>query len=61
MWLFEAEYCGSTTSRTITRKVEFDGDNLADSTKDVWLQVVMKAYDMKKDDEELTNIEFIAN
>lgn len=61
MWLFEAEYCSSTTSRTITRKVEVDGDNLADSTKDVWLQVVMKAYDMKKDDEELTNIEFIAN
>lgn len=60
MWLFEAKYHDINTGKEIARTIEFDGDNFFSSERDCYIYAMSKAYDMKKDNECFSSLEFIA-
>lgn len=59
MYLFEAHYINMDTDKEIVRPIEFDGQ-FFDSEKKCYLYAIGKAYDMKKDNECFSLLEFIA-
>lgn len=59
MYLFEAHYINMDTGKEETRKIEFDGQFL-EGEKECYLYAMGKAYDLKKDMECLSSLEFIA-
>ena len=60
MWYFEAKYYDIIADKKITRKIEFDGENYFNSEKECYLYAMEKAYEMKKEDEMLDSVEFVA-
>ena len=60
MWYFEAKYYDIIAGKEITRKIEFDGENNFNSEKQCYLYAMEKAYEMKKENEMLDSVEFIA-
>ena len=58
MWLFVAHYVNMDTEDEISRSIEFDELDL--SAKDYYLHAMSIAYDMKKPNECLGSLEFIA-
>lgn len=60
MWLFEAKYHDMNTGKEITRTIEFDGDNFFSSERDCYIHAMKQAFDMKKENECFSSLEFIA-
>ena len=60
MYLFEAKYYDMDSEKEITRKIEFDGCNFFQTEKECYIYAMSKAYDMKKDNECFSSLEFIA-
>ena len=58
MWLFVAHYVNMDTEDEISRSIEFDEHDL--SNKECYLHAMSIAYDMKKTNECLGSLEFIA-
>ena len=59
MYLFEAHYINMDTDAEITKKIEFDGQ-FFDTEKEIYLYAMSKAYDMTKENELFSSLEFIA-
>jgi len=59
MYFFLAHYTDMNNDQEITRKIEFDGQFLG-SEKDCYLYAMEKAFDMKKEHEMFSLLEFIA-
>lgn len=60
MWCFEAKYINMDTDAEFARTIEFDGDNFFNTEKECYLYAMSRAYEMKKRNELLSSIEFIA-
>ena len=60
MWYFEAKYYNVIDRKAITRKIEFDGENSFNSEKECYMYAMEKAYEIKKENEMLDSVEFIA-
>lgn len=62
MWLFEAKYINMDSGEEFIRKIEFDGDNFFNTTKECYLYAMEKALEMKqkKKNECLCSLEFVA-
>ena len=59
MYIFEAHFINMDNDEEIVRKIEFDGQFLANE-KECYLYAMGKAYDMTKENELLSSVEFIA-
>ena len=59
MYLFEAHYINMDTNEKVIRKIEFDGQ-FSNSEKEIYLYAMGKAYDMKRENECFSSLEFIA-
>ena len=63
MWLFEAKYenmdCNSSI-KSVKRKIEFDGDNFFNTGNECYRYALEKALEMRKTNECLASLEFIA-
>ena len=59
MYLFELHYIDIDTDREISKGLEVDRQ-LFDTEKEVFIYAMKKAYDMMKENELLTSVEFIA-
>ena len=59
MYIFVARYQNMNTRKEITRKIEFDGQFYV-SELACYMHAMSKAYDMKKENECLGMVEFIA-
>lgn len=59
MYIFEAHYTNMDDYKEITKKIEFDGQFL-ESEKECYLYAMGKAYDMKRENECFSFLEFIA-
>ena len=59
MYLFEAHYINMNDNSEVTRKIEVEGQ-FFDSEKEVYLYAMGKAYDMKRENECFSSLEFIA-
>lgn len=60
MYIFEAHYINSSNGEEFVREIEFNGDNFFSTEKECYLYAMGKAYDMKKDNEWLLTVVFIA-
>lgn len=63
MWIFEANYVNMDTNSSIDsvkRKIEFDGDNFFNSSKECYHYALDRALEMQKAEEYLCSLEFIA-
>ena len=60
MWIFEAEYTNMDINKEVRRKIEFDGDNFFDTSDECYLYAMKQALKMKKENECLGSLEFIA-
>ena len=59
MYLFEAYYINMDTDTKTTKKIEFDGQ-FFDTEKEIYLYAMSKAYDMTRENECFSSLEFIA-
>ena len=59
MYIFVAHYVDMNTDSTNERKMEFDGQ-FFDSEKEIYLYAMSKAYDMTRENECFSSLEFIA-
>ena len=59
MYLFKAYYTNMDNDEEITRKIEFDGQFIVND-KECYMYAMSRAYDLKKGNECLGNVEFIA-
>lgn len=59
MYLFEAHYTNMDNAEEITRKIEFD-DQFMENGKECYMYAMSRAYDLKKENECLATVEFIA-
>ena len=59
MYIFEAHYIDMNTNSEITKKIEFDGQ-FFDTEKENYLYAMSKAYDMTRENECFSSLEFIA-
>ena len=59
MYIFEAHYTNMDNDEEITRKIEFDGQ-LLENNKECYMYAMSRAYDLKKENECLGMVEFIA-
>ena len=59
MYLFVAKYLNWRTREEITRKIEFDGENMFDSARECYVYAMCKAFDMTQEGECLGSLEFI--
>ena len=59
MNLFKAYYTNMDNGEEITRKIEFDGQFIGNG-KECYMYAMSRAYDLKKENECLGNVEFIA-
>ena len=59
MYYFLARYINMETNKEITRKIEFDGQ-FFDTEKEIYLYAMSKSYDMTKENECFSSLEFIA-
>ena len=59
MYIFVAHYVDMNTDSTNERKMEFDGQ-FFDSEKEIYLYAMGKAFDMTKENECFSSLEFIA-
>lgn len=59
MYIFEAHFNNMDNYEEIVRRIEFDGQFLANE-KECYLYAMGRAYDMKEKNELLSSVEFIA-
>ena len=59
MYIFEAHYTNMDNDEEITRKIEFDGQFM-ENDKECYTYAMSRAYDLKKENECLGTVEFIA-
>lgn len=59
MYLFEAHYINTDTDTERNETIEFDGQFL-ENEKECYVYAMSKAYDMKKENEIFSSLEFIA-
>lgn len=59
MYIFEAHYTNMDNDEEITRKIEFDGQFM-ENDKECYKYAMSRAYDLKKENECLGTVEFIA-
>lgn len=59
MYLFAAHYINMDNAEEITRKIEFDGQFM-ENDKECYMYAMSRAYDLKKENECLATVEFIA-
>ena len=59
MYIFEAHYTDMDNNEEIIRKIEFDGQFMENS-KECYMYAMRRAYDLKKENECLATVEFIA-
>jgi hypothetical protein len=59
MYIFEAHYTDMDNNEEIIRKIEFDGQFMENS-KESYMYAMSRAYDLKKENECLATVEFIA-
>lgn len=57
--VFVARYINMDTNQSIARKIEFDGQYIV-SEKEAYLYAMSRAYDMKRREECLSSVQFIA-
>lgn len=60
MWLFEAAYDNMDSNASVKRKIEFDGDNFFNTGNECQRYALEKALEMRKTNECLCSLEFIA-
>lgn len=59
MYLFEAHYTNMDDGKKIMRKIEFNEQSL-ESERECYMYAMSRTYDMKKENEEIDFVEFIA-
>lgn len=59
MYLFGARYTNMDNGEEIVRKIEFDGQFMKND-KECYMYAMSRAYDLKKENECLGTVEFIA-
>ena len=59
MYFFLAHYINMDTATETTKKIEFDGQ-FFDTEKEIHLYAMSRAYDMTKENEMFSSLEFIA-
>ena len=59
MYLFEAHYINMDTNKSVSRKIEFDGQ-FFESEKECYLYAMERAYEVKQGNECFDNLEFIS-
>ena len=61
MWIFEATYENmDCSSKSVKRKIEFDGDNFFDTENECYHYALEQALKMKQENELLGCLDFIA-
>lgn len=61
MWIFEATYENmDCSSKSVKRKIEFDGDNFFDTGNECYYYALEQALKMKQENELLGCLDFIA-
>lgn len=63
MWIFEATYENidlESSIKSVKRKIEFDGDNFFDTEYECYEYAMRQALEMKKKNECLSCLDFIA-
>lgn len=59
MYIFVAHYINMSNGKNVTREIKFDGQFL-DTEKEIFLYAMSVAYDMIKENELFSSLEFIA-